>query len=69
MYQGQSHIKLLQEENTGTFLVAQWVRTCLPMQGTRVSPHPERFHVSRNNQAHVPQLLSLHATTTEAGTL
>ena len=36
---------------------------------TGLSPGPERFHMSWNNEARVPQLLSLHAATTEAGML
>ena len=36
-------------KNVGTSLVAQWLRTHLPMQGTQVQTHPRRFHVPRGN--------------------
>ena len=45
---------LPQENNSSTSLVVQWIRTRLPMQGTRV-----RFLVP--GRSHMPQLLSPHA--------
>ena len=49
-----------------TSLVVQWVRTCLPMQGTWVwSLVPEDSTCRGATKAHVPQLLSLRAATTE----
>ena len=58
----------------GTSLVVQWSRTHLPMQGTRVwalvwedpTCHRATKPVSHNYWACEPQLLSPHATTTEA---
>ena len=58
----------------GTSLVVQWLRICLPVQGTRVralvreDPTYRRATkpVSHNYWAREPQLLSPHATTTEA---
>ena len=63
---------LFQNALQGTSLVAQWLRIYLPMQGKRIRA------LVREDQARVPQLLSLrsracepqllspHATTTEA---
>ena len=60
----------------GASLVAQWLRICLPMQGTwvralaREVPKCRGARVpqllSLRSRARVPQLWSLHATTTEA---
>ena len=62
----------------GTSLVAQWLRIHLPMQGTRVrslvredptcsgATKPVPQLLSLRSRAHKPQLLSPHATTTEA---
>ena len=62
-----------------TSLVAQWLRICLPMQGTRVRSlvqedptchRATKYHVPQllnlHSRAREPQLLSLRATTTEA---
>ena len=54
-----------------TFLVAQWTRICLPMQGANAGdmysiPSPRRSHTPQSNLAHAPQLLSPCAATTEA---
>ena len=63
-------------KKSGASLVAQWLRICLPMQGS--SPGLGRSHMPRSNwarepqllslrsKAHEPQLLSPRATTTEA---
>ena len=63
----------------GTSLVAQWLRIRLPMQGTRArslvqedptccgATKPVRL-LSLHSRAREPQLLSPHATTTEART-
>ena len=49
-----------------TSLMVQWLRICLPMQGTCSSiPGPEGSHVPRSNQAQVQQLLSLHSRTSD----
>ena len=64
-----SHLKI-----SRTSLVAQWLRICLPMQGTRVlslvweypTCHGATKPMCHNYWACVPQLLSPHATTTEA---
>ena len=63
----------------GTSLVAQWLRICLPMQGTRVRAlvweDPTRRGATKprllslRSRAHEPQLLSPCATTTEARAL
>ena len=51
----------------GTFLVVQWLRIHLPMQGMQVRSlvGELRSHVPRGNKADAPQLLSLCAATTE----
>ena len=70
----------LRKTISGTSLVAQWLRVCLPIAGdTGSSPGPGGSHMLQSNQAHVPQLLkptcsrarepqllSPRATTTEA---
>ena len=54
-------------------LVAQWLRICLPMQGTtRSSPDLGRSHMPQSNWAREPQILSLRvwslcSATREAG--
>ena len=66
-------ILCLIKKNSRAFLVAQWLRICLPMQGTRVQALVQEDPtcggatkpVSHNYWAHVPQLLSPRATTTE----
>ena len=63
----------------GTSLVVQWLRICLPVQGTRVQSLVQEdptCHgatkarapqlLSLCSRAHEPQLLSPRATTTEA---
>ena len=46
----------------GASLVVQWLRICLPMQGTRgSSPDPGRSHMLQSNEARAPQLLSLRS--------
>ncbi|KAJ8786159.1 hypothetical protein J1605_006515 [Eschrichtius robustus] len=65
----------------GTSLVAQWLRICLPRQGTRVrslvredptcrrATKPVRhYYLSLRSRAREPQLLSPRAATTEAHT-
>ena len=66
------------ETDNWNFPVAQWLRICLPMQGTRVQPWFRKIPHAAEQQTCVPQvlsvcfracepeLLSLHATTTEA---
>ena len=76
---------LIKTHIRGAFLVAQQLRICLPMQGTRVralvqedptccgATKPVHHNywacalepVTHNYWAHMPQLLSPHATTTE----
>ena len=47
----------------GASLVVQWLRICLPTQGTWVrSLVRGGFHILWSNQAPVPQLLSLPTT-------
>ena len=54
-------------ESPGTSLVVQWLRICLPMQGTQVRSlvGELRSHMPRGNEARAPQLLSPCATTRE----
>ena len=60
-------------DNLGTSLVVQWLRICLPVQGTWVRALVQEDHtchgatkpVHHNYRACVPQLQSLRATTTE----
>ena len=55
-----------QESPLRDFLVVQWLRICLPMQGTWVRTLVREDFTSRGgNQARVPQLQSPHATNTE----
>ena len=57
---GQKWQNFILFKNNGASLVAQWLRICLPMQGTRVSsPGLGRSHMPRSSWAREPQLLSL----------
>ena len=50
-----------------TSLVAQWLRICLPMQGTRVRGLVrEDPHMLWSNYVHAPQLLSLRSRAHES---
>ena len=54
---------LLIIKNVVTFLVVQWLRICLPMQGTWVCSLVQEDSTYMGNSAHVPQLLKpLHPT-------
>ena len=60
-------------DHLGASLVAQWLRICLPMQGTRVRSLVREDPTCRRatkpvlrSRGRKPQLLSLRATTTEA---
>ena len=44
-------------KNKRTFLVIQWLRICLPMQGTQVQSLVQEDSKGRSNLAHVPLLL------------
>ena len=49
-----------------TSLTVQWLRICLPMQGTSSSIlGPEGSHMPWSNQAQEQQLLSLHSRTSD----
>ena len=73
----QRTMSLVKNSTLGTFLVAQWMRICLPMQGTRVQSLVQEDSTcpratkpeSRSYQALVPQLDCVlwgpRATTTE----
>ena len=53
-----------------TSLVVQWIGVCLPKQGTQVQPWVwEDSTCHRAVKAHVPELLSPHAATSEAHVL
>ena len=64
---GKKKVKIKKKKsNGGTSLVAQWLRICLPMQGTRIRALVrEDSHIPWNNRARVPQLLSLHSRARE----
>ena len=48
-----------QEANRGAFLMVQWLRICLAMQGTQVQSLIQGdSHMLQNNQVHEPQLQS-----------
>ena len=54
-------------KNFKTVLVAQWIRTCLPMQGTWVQSLILEDPIwPQGTQAHAPQLLIPPAATAEA---
>ena len=63
---------IIKKSTNRASLVAQWLRICLPMQGTQVrAPGLGRSHMPQSNWAHEPQLLSLcvwslFSATTEA---
>ena len=76
-YKALHEYSCIQKEHCrGTFLVVQWLRIRLPMQGTQVrslvredptccrATKPQLL--SLRSRAREPQLLSLHAATTEA---
>ena len=50
----------------GTSLVVQWLRLCLPRRGTWVQPLVWEASYTKPQRPCKTQLLSLHATTTEA---
>lgn len=54
--------------NLGDFLVAQWLRICLPIEGTqfRSLVRRLRFHSLPGSSAHSPRLPSQQATATDA---
>ena len=62
-YSVTQHTKIVPRFIPGlqTALVVQWLRDCLPMQGTQVQSlvRELRSHLLQSNSAHVPQLLSL----------
>ena len=57
--------RVYQDITPGTSLVVQWLRIRLPMQGMRVRSlvRELRSHMPRGNEACVPQLVSLCAST------
>ena len=50
---------IIQKEPCRASLVVQWLRICLPMQGTRVRALVWEDHMPRSNWAREPELLSL----------
>ena len=70
-------LSFIKVRNSGTSLVAQWLRIRLPMQGIRFEPWSRKIPhaveqlslctttTGLRSTAHEPQLLSPRATTTE----